>query len=286
MNTPLAFALGTVALVIAASGCSYSPNEQDGHQEPTLATYEVTLSTSQVVVPFDTGAASASQLISLSVKCKGDNLPADCDQNTPGWTVRMPTAANSFLTVSIDDPTKPATTATVTLNIAAYLQQYGSDPSSLSAHWFMVGFIPSSIPKGLKLGGFPDVVISPYVSTATGPRQEQPPDKPRLTVMPNPAFALIQGLTLKSQNVTNLISYSGPSTDISLISITGPGAAQFSVLSPSLPYHFEAPGNSVYLVVQFQVPQEDTARHLAYLTVTLANNQSSNLSLIGQRQDF
>jgi hypothetical protein len=105
-------------------------------------------------------------------------------------------------------------------------------------------------------------------------------------VTPNPAFALIQGLTPPSQNVTNLIAYSGPSTDISDISITGPGAAHFSVLSPSLPYHFEAPGNSVYLIVQFQVPQEDTARYLAYLNITLANNNFANLSLIGQRQEF
>src|SRR5262245_42256835 len=125
--------LGSLAAMLFLTGCG------SADRDPSLAYYIVNLTPSQspILVP-DPAKTSASMDVELSVRCEGADLPPDCDKNVPNWKVRKP-EGTSFLEARIADPTKPKTTATITLNIPAYLAAH-SDETSLGSHWFQIGF--------------------------------------------------------------------------------------------------------------------------------------------------
>ncbi len=285
-------ALMGIAASLFLAGCSSKSNEQEGHQEPTLGTYLVMLDPIQPAnLIADPSAPNPTRKIDLAVRCDGQNLPDDCDQNIPNWRVHQP-AGTSFLEITIADPTQPRTTAMVTLNVAKYLATYKGEDNSVSEHWFMVGFIPSSTPEKLKLGGVRDIVVSTASAAPKDPkapaepRQEQPPDRPRSSVTPNRFFCIIRSLNDASATDSGVFHYSGPDTQITEASITGTGASKFAVITPTLPYALKGGSDATRVQVQFTADQLDLSRYDAILTISTANGASCNVLLGGQRQNF
>ena len=277
--------LSAGAALLMLVGCSGEFNEQEGHREPRLGSYNVTLTPSSLptVVPDAAKTPVSFPPIQLKVACQGDNLPSGCDQNAPNWKVQKP-EGTAFLNVKIGDPAQPSTTADITVDVAAYLEQNRGD-SSLGSRSFEIKFVPGSAPPKFRVA--PASLTLTIASPAQMPaRQEQASDKPRLAASTEKLYLFIHSVSDKSHSRQIQLTYSGPGTSLSALSISGPEAGQFSASAPSLPFDFDNGINSVFVTVGFQAAQEDLLPHQVTLTATTANGASVQVQVTGQRNNF
>jgi hypothetical protein len=275
-----------IAVLLASTGCGQLLSPQAGDQDAKLPSYEVEVFASDVMIEIDpTKPFAETAPFKVGVSCTGKNLPPDCDQNVPNWTSRTPPGAD-FLTVKFGDPTLPQTTVTVIVDVQKYLLAFGSEQSALGQHWFQIGVFPGSIPENTRLSGKRDFTITIDTPNQPPVRQEQPPDDPRLTAVPNPMGFVIRGTDAPEAVDSGKLIYSGPLANLVEAVITGAGRSKFTLLSPSTPYIFKAGQSSVSFSVRFQTDLLDPSGYDANLIFTTDNGAVISVPLHGYRNPF
>lgn len=168
--------------------------------------------------------------------------------------------------MKIDSPNAGFTPGTITLNLKE--GALNSDPGSLTgsgAPSFWVNFFPNRIPKGLKLSGGSrriDVWLTPPKPETE--RKENSPKDGRLGVFPNP-LPIFAGSGTGGATAMATITYNGPTTFLSRISVSGINADKFTVTSPAVPA--ELTGNGTALILQVAFKTTDAQLYKALVTI-------------------
>jgi hypothetical protein len=219
-----------MAVLLATGGCSLLPNEDEGDLEPTMAEYQVSILPTAVVLTEQSPAA----MVYLSVACVGKNLPPDCAQNAPSWSVHNPT--EGLVEAGADQPDQASTTAYLRINRSAFDvagAHLANNPLLGAQSTALVAFFPENVPAGLRVTGQRWVVVQFPLWPGLVVRQPAPALQPELTITPMDLFIPASGTEQVIREVT--IVYKGQPTELVDIGLSGADAAKFRLLRPILP---------------------------------------------------
>ena len=279
--------LAAVISLILVAGCSQR-NEQDGDPDAKLARYAVTINPYAASINPDVNIPITSKEFSLNVNCVGEILPPHCDDNIPNWSFKKPPGTD-FLKIEIPDANRANAHAEVTLDTKAYIAQYGqdaTDPTSIGEHWFEIGFFPTALPFDVTVSGNRDVILTiTRVRQDAAPRQEQTPEDPNLSAVPE-ALDLRIGPDPVNTVQSGTLTYSGPATKLLDASITGSGRTKFHLDAPSIGVAFQAGQSRLPFTIIFSPGKLDFARYDAALNLKTENGAFVRVELTGMRIAF
>lgn len=275
------------AALLATTGCSLLVREEDGAKEPNLGAYRITVSPSSaafLLPPLSAPPSPPEELqVTLRAVCVGDSkfLPPDCDQVQPLWDYDDKFVTGFYITIPNRD--LPTATAKITVDKYGLRKQYES--SSLSGNRVVQSFkfFPLQKPRDLVVTGNRTLNIQLRLPAPAPERQDEPADKPSLSVSSKKIFCFILGQTASSVTEEVTLVPSGPPVALSWeVSDDGDGAAYFTVVDP--PNGFELTGGkNVPLRVRYQAA--DVLPRKALLTLSTPNlKRPIYVLLFGQRQ--
>ena len=272
------FPAGIAATVLAGAGCGPSDYEENGHKEPLIAEYVVTVTPSLktlILKPTDTMIVIPVQ---LAGRCKG---PTECATFKPNW--QSHTKSEFVTKVDIGNVQSPSTTVTVFFDAKKFLSSDVVSSLMADDHVVEILFRPESAPQNLTLRGpgYLDLIVNSETPVAR--RQEEPPTEPRLGVTKKNIFIGISGGAASAEEEAS-ITYGGPDTQISEISVDGPGKDKLTVVVPSTGLMLHN-GDRPLLTVRFQADALDRDTYKALLTIRTANQKQPTYVLLKGRRE-
>ena len=272
------FPAGIAATVLAGAGCGTSDYEENGHKEPLIAEYVATVTPSLktlILKPTDTMIVIPAQ---LAGRCR----PTECATFKPNW--QSHTKSEFVTKVDIGNVQSPSTTVTVFFDAKKFLSSDVVSSLMADDHVVEILFRPESAPQNVTLRGpgYLDLIVNSETPVAR--RQEEPPTEPRLGVTKKNIFIGISGGAASAEEEAS-ITYGGPDTQLSEISVDGPGKDKFTVVVPSTGLILHN-GDRSLLTVRFQTDALDLyTDYKALVTIQTANlKRPTYVFLTGRRE--
>lgn len=267
---PAFLVFGCMAVLIG-SGCG-QPWEDD--PVPIQGEYRVTLNPQEVTLDLRDYDLSSGEpkpslpRVNVSVRCIGNDLPANCSSNNPAWRLRGTDLENFFSESRLQSRQAPNTVLVIEYDLPGIVE-WAKHAAEI---WLNIVVMPARVPTPLTLTGQRRLDIRVLLPDSGNIRAQEKPGRARLRVVPDRHhFTPTGDLTQRYRFVLG----NPGGQDITIIGATfsGINASLFSLFgNPSFPRVLK-PATAMTIEVQCaKVPSEDIRKlHIAIMELTVTD---------------